>query len=189
MTIERTLVLIKPDGIIRGLIGKIISKFEDTGLKIAGLKMVWPNKELAKKHYPLDEEWAKATFEKTKKSAEKENRKVEFKDHIEFGKSIQGWLVDFLTESPVVAMVIEGPHAVEIVRKIVGPTEPRQAPLGTIRGDFASIESYAMTNSKGRALRNLIHASDAPETAKREISVWFSKNEMHDYKLPIEKHF
>jgi len=178
--IEQTLVLIKPDGVKRGIIGKIISRLEDTGLKICAMKMIWPDSELAVKHYPLEEEWARGVFDKAKSAAEKEKKKFEFEDHQKYGKFIQDSLKDFIKESPVVAMVIKGSHAIELVRKITGPTEPRQAPPGTIRGDFASV-SYEISNKNKKAVRNLIHASDSPKTAKKEISLWFSPNEIHEY--------
>ncbi len=182
MAIEQTLVLIKPDGVKKNIVGKIISRFEDTGLKIAAIKMVWADKELAEKHYPLEEEWAKSAYEKSRQAAEKSSREFKFKNHLDFGTFIQNTLKDFITESPIIAMVLEGPHAIEIVRKIVGPTEPRQAMPGTIRGDFISIESYTTADTGKRAIRNLIHASDSKENAKREIQIWFSKSEIHDYK-------
>ena len=178
---EQTLILIKPDGVKRNLIGKIISRLEDSGLKVCALKMVWPDAKLAEQHYPLDEEWAKAVFKKTKTAFEKENKEFEFSDYKKYGKFIQDSLKEFIRESPVVALVVKGPHAIEIVRKMVGVTEPRQAAPGTIRGDFASIESYERSNADKRAVRNLIHASDSPENAQREISLWFSKDEIHDY--------
>jgi nucleoside-diphosphate kinase len=142
MAIEKTLILLKPDAIQRGLIGKIIQRFEDTGLKLIGMKMLWPNKELAEQHYPWDETWAKNVFEKTKKSYEKDNKKIPYKDSTELGNELRGWLTSFLQEGPIIAIVLEGPHAIELTRKLVGATEPRQATPGTIRGDFASIESY-----------------------------------------------
>ncbi|MBX4196445.1 nucleoside-diphosphate kinase [Candidatus Pacearchaeota archaeon] len=179
---EQTLILIKPDGVMRGLIGRIISRFEETGLKIVGLKMVWADDKLAKSHYHLDEEWAKNVFAKTKSTHEKEGKPFKFKDHMEFGGLIQQWNMEFLREGPVIAAVIEGPAAVEIVRKMIGHTEPKQAAPGTIRGDFAMIESYAIANDKQRVLRNLAHASDSPETAQREIALWFKPNEVHSYK-------
>lgn len=178
---EQTLILIKPDAVQRQLIGEIIKRFEKCKLKVCGLKMVLPDEELARKHYPLDEEWAKQAFEKTKKSAQEENRELEFSDHLEFGKTLQNWLVNFITESPIIAMIIKGPNAISLVRKIVGATEPCKADSETIRGDFASEESYEKANSAKRCLRNLIHASDSAETAEREISVWFLNHEMHDY--------
>ena len=185
---ERTLVLIKPDGVSRSLIGKIISRFEDTGLKIVGMKMLWADKKQALKHYPLDEEWAKNVFEKTKKVYDKEGKKLNYKDHIEMGKTIQSWLTAFLSEGPIISLVIEGPHAVELARKIVGSTEPRQASPGTIRGDFASIESYLVADDKKRVLRNLIHASDTLENAKKEVKVWFKEEEIYNYQKDLDKH-
>lgn len=171
---EKTLVLIKPDGVQRGLIGKIIGRFENIGLKIIALKMIRPDENLAQKHYPLDEEWAKNLFNKTKASYEKDGRPLEYKSHIELGKAIQKRLVNFLCSCPIIALVLEGPHAIEIVRKLVGSTECRAAQPGTIRGDFASIESYAIADKKQRAIYNLIHASDSKATAEKEISLWFS---------------
>ncbi len=158
MTIQRTLVLIKPDGVYRGLIGEIIKRFEQRGLKIVGLKMVKVTPEHAEKHY------------------EEHKDKPFFKG-----------LVEFLTSGPVVAMVIEGADAIENVRKIVGPTEPKQAPPGTIRGDFAHT-TFKRADEKGTGLPNLIHASDSPETAEREIKLWFKEDEIIDYKLPHEDH-
>ena len=145
MVIEKTLVLIKPDGVVRGLIGEILSRFEKTGLKIIGMKMVWADEKLAKEHYKLDETWAKGMYERTKKTKEAENQPFPYKDHMEYGTMIRDWNAEFLQEGPVIAFVLEGPHAVEIVRKMIGSTEPRQAPPGTIRGDYAMIESYSFS--------------------------------------------
>jgi len=170
---ERTLVLIKPDGVFRHIVGKIVSRFEEGGLKIVGMKMVWVDEKFAEEHYKLDEEWAKNVFQKTKTTREKEGKDFPFNDHMQFGKLIQKWNMDFLREGPVIAIVLEGPHVIEIVRKIVGHTEPRQALPGTIRGDFASFESYERANDSERVLRNLIHASDSLASARREIGLWF----------------
>lgn len=177
---EKTLVLIKPDGVKRNIIGKIISRFEDTGLKIIAVKMIHVNEEHAGKHYPLDEEWARKVFEKTKSVYEKENKPMKYNNHLEWGEEIRKRNIDFIKEAPVVAMILEGPHAIEITRKIIGHTEPRQANPGTIRGDFISIESYMISDAEGRAARNLIHASDSVENAKREIDLWFRKDEIMD---------
>jgi len=158
MTIERTLVVLKPDAIYRGLIGEIIKRFEQRGLKIVAIKMLWVSKEHAEKHY------------------EEHKDKPFFKG-----------LVEFITSGPVVAMVIEGADAVENVRKIVGPTEPKQAPPGTIRGDFAHI-TYKRADEKKVGLPNLIHASGSKEEAEREIRLWFNENEIIEYNLPHEHH-
>lgn len=186
--IERTLILLKPDTVYRSLTGEIISRFEKTGLKIVALKMVWADEDLAKKHYFLDEQWAQNVFEKTKKTRESEGQPFPYKDALEYGRMIQGWNASFLREGPVIAIVLEGPHVVEIVRKMVGTTEPRQASPGTIRGDYAMIESYALANDKSRVLRNLVHASDSKETAEREIALWFVPKEIHSYKKDLDKH-
>lgn len=188
MVMERTLVLLKPDSVSRSLVGKIISRFEDIGLKIIAMKMVWADEALAKEHYALDEEWAKDVFKKTKKTREDAGEPFPYKDYLEYGKMIRDWNANFLKEGPVIALVIEGPHAIEIIRKMVGTTEPRQASPGTIRGDYAMIESYPLANDKSRVLRNLVHASDSAETAKREIAIWFKKSELHSYKKELDKH-
>ena len=179
--IQQTLVLIKPDGVQKQLVGEIIKRFESSNLKVQGMKMVWPDENLAKTHYPLDEEWAKALFEKNKTAAEKENRKTEFTDYLEFGKNIQNCLIKYVTESPVIAMVIQGDNAIEQVRKITGATEPKSSAPGTIRGDLVPEESYEKADAEKRAVRNLIHASDSTETAEKEISLWFSQEEIHNY--------
>lgn len=186
---ERTLVLIKPDGVVRSLIGEILSRFEKTGLKITAMKMVWADEKLARQHYILEEQWAKNVYDKTKLGYEKEGKPFPYKTHMELGEKIQSWNAKFLQEGPVLAFVLEGPHAIEIVRKMVGNTEPRQAVPGTIRGDYSMVESYALADSKTRVLRNLVHASDSVDNAEREISVWFTKNEIHSYSKDLDQHF
>lgn len=187
--IEKTLVLLKHDSVSRGLVGKIITRFEDIGLKIVGMKMILPDEKLAKNHYFLDEEWARNVFEKTKAGYEKDNKPFPYKSHMELGQQIQNWNMTFLMEGPVIALIIEGPHAIEIVRKMVGLTEPKSSPPGTIRGDYAMVESYAVADSKGRVLRNLIHASDSIKSANREIDLWFNQKEVLSYKKELDKHF
>lgn len=189
MTIEQTLVLLKHDAIQRNLVGNIISRFEDTGLKIVGTKMVWADDKRALKHYPLDETWTLQVYQKTKKVYDEKGKKWPYKDHLQMGKTIQSWLVNFLKEGPILALVLEGPYAIEIVRKIVGSTEPRQSTPGTIRGDFAMVESYALADTKQRVLRNLIHASDTVENAKKEIAVWFDNADLYKYTKELDKHF
>lgn len=186
---EQTLVLLKHDAVQRNLIGILIKRFEDAGFKIQAMKMVHANKERAEKHYHLDEVWAQNVFNKTKVAYEKEGKKMDYTDHMHLGKTIQAWNMTFLSEGPVIALVLEGPHAVELVRKMVGSTEPRQAQPGTIRGDFATLESYALADTKKRVLRNLIHASDTVDNAKREIALWFDNKELHQYTKELDKHF
>ena len=188
MTVEKTLILVKHDGVSRGLIGKIVSRFEGMGLKICAMKMVWADEELAGKHYKLAEEWAVKMYERTKKAKEETGEEFPYKDALEYGGMIRSWNMKFLQEGPVVAIVIEGPHAVEIVRKTLGATEPRQANPGTIRGDFASVESYKLADVRKRVLRNLVHGSDTPENAKHEISLWFNKEEIHSYSKDLDRH-
>ncbi|MEK6924985.1 MAG: nucleoside-diphosphate kinase [Nanoarchaeota archaeon] len=187
--IEKTLILLKHDAVYRGLVGRIITRFEDIGLKITAVKMILPDEKLAQNHYFLDEEWAKAVYDKTKLSYEKDGKIFPYKDHMEFGKQIQSWNINFLREGPIIAMVLEGPHAIEIVRKIVGSTEPKSSPPGTIRGDYAMMESYAIADVKNRVLRNLIHASDSTKSADREIALWFTQKEILSYKKDLDKHF
>jgi len=189
MVLERTLILLKHDAIQRSIVGKIIARFEDAGLKLIGMKMIWADEKLTDSHYPYNDEWAQAVYEKTKKGYEKDGKKLPYKNHEEHGKTILSWLADLLKEGPVIAMVLEGPHAVELVRKMVGATEPRQAAPGTIRSDFASIESYALADQKKRAIRNLIHASDTVANAKREVAVWFTDKELYNYQKDLDKHF
>lgn len=179
---ERTLVLIKPDAVKRHLSGKIISRFEETGLKIVGMKMIKASPKTAENHYFLDEEWAKNVYNKTKASYEKSGKSLKYKDHMHLGKTIQKWNMDFLMEGPVIAIILEGPHAIEIVRKLIGSTEPLSSPSGTIRGDFASVESYPVGDKNSRAVRNLVHASDSVKSAEREINLWFKSEEIFDHK-------
>lgn len=182
--IEKTLVLVKPDGVQRGLVGKITSRFEDVGLKIIGMKMVWADEELVKKHYK--DELVPIVGAKTKKDWDTYG--VEHKESVEeIGKMIVKGTRNFLMSGPVVAMVLEGLHAVEIVRKIVGTTGPKDSPPGTIRGDFAhSSVGYASIKKRGAA--NLIHASGNIEEAKEEIDMWFKKEELHAYKTVHDTH-
>jgi len=186
---EQTLVLLKPDSIQRGFIGKIIKRFENSGLKIVGIKMLWASEDLAEQHYRYNDEWAKGVFEKSKTAYEKDGKAFIYKNQMDYGKTIQMWNMNFLREGPVIAMVLEGPHSVEIVRKMVGSTEPRQALPGTIRGDFAVLESYAVADANKRVIRNLIHSSDSLENAQKEISLWFDNSELHKYTKELDKHF
>ena len=177
--IERTLVLVKPDGIYRALVGKIISTFEDAGLKIVGVKMLRPTKELVEKHYIWDEAWAKNVWEKTAKAAEEKGLKPS-ENYVEMGQRIRNLLIKYIVSKPVIAMVVEGNEAISIVRKLVGATSPSRADPGSIRGKYSS-DSYDMGDSKKRAVKNLIHASEDKVTAEREIQVWFTKEELIDY--------
>jgi nucleoside-diphosphate kinase len=144
---ERTLVLVKPDGVQRLLAGRIIARFEERGLKVVGLKLVQVDRELAERHYAVHRE-----------------------------KPFFGSLVEFITSSPLVAMALEGPNAIAVVRTMVGATRPHEAAPGTIRGDLAL-----------ETAQNLIHASDGPETATAELALWFRPTELLDYSRDIDR--
>lgn len=184
--IERSLVMIKPDGVQRGLVGEIIKRFERKGLKIVAMKMVWPDKKRAKEHYNQPKEDALALGNKTLKAYRKRGVKHPIGNKpLEIAKDIQKKLVSYLTTGPVLAMVIEGAHAIQHVRKIRGHTNPLEADIGSITADL-TIDSYFVSDPN-RALRNMVHASGSTEEAKREIDLWFKEDEIHDYDLAIEK--
>jgi len=177
--IERTLVLIKPDGVQRGLVGQIISRFEKTGLKVIALKMTHASKDSAGQHYADDEAWLKSVGEKTLKSYAAKGRAME-ETALEIGQRIRQQLIDFITMSPSIAICVEGHAAIEKVRIMVGDTAPLESKPGTIRGDLA-FDSYGLADAGGRPLQNLIHASDSVDSARREIGIWFSENEICPY--------
>ncbi len=159
--IQRTLVLLKPDAVQRGLAGRIISRFEDAGLKIVGLKMVWIDEEFARKHY----------YDLAQRR----------------GEAVLKRMLKYITNGPVIAIALEGVEAVAVVRKLVGGTEPKTAPPGTIRGDFAHL-SFEYADSKDKAVPNLIHASGNVEEAEQELKLWFKPEELHTYKTVHEVH-
>lgn len=144
---QQTLVIVKPDGVQRSLVGKILARFEERGFKIVALKLVQVSRELAEQHYAVHK-----------------------------GKFFYEGLVGYISSSPVVAMVLEGHEAIGAVRAMVGATRPWEAAAGTIRGDYALM-----------GLRNLIHASDSPETASGEIALWFKRDELHPYSREIDR--
>ncbi|MBI2582090.1 nucleoside-diphosphate kinase [Candidatus Woesearchaeota archaeon] len=159
--IEQTLVLLKPDAVKRGLMGRVISRFEDAGLKVVGSKMVLINEEFGKKHY--------------------------YDIAARRGEKVLQVLLKFMTTGPVMVLCLEGINAVENVRKLVGGTEPKSALPGTIRGDFAHV-SFAYADGQNKAIENLIHASGNAEEAKQEIALWFKAEELHSYKTAHEAH-
>jgi len=183
--IERTVVLVKPDGVQRGLIGEVISRLEKRGLKIIALKMTKPSLEHIDNHYPKDEAWIERLGEKGFKVFDEygidPKDKMGTNDKKEAGKMVRKWLVDYLTEAPVVGMIIEGVHAIDMVRKLAGNTLPSKAEIGTIRGDF-SVDSPAAANLEGRAIKNIVHASENVEEAEHEINHWFSQEDIFTYK-------
>lgn len=183
--LERTLVLVKSDGVQRGLIGEVVGRMEKRGLKVIGLKMVKPTIEHLDEHYPKDEAWIERLGEKGFKVFDEygldPKEYMGTNDKKEVGKMVRKWLIDYLLEAPVVAMVIEGIHAVDMVRKIAGTTLPSKADIGTIRGDY-SVDSPAAANLEGRAIKNILHASETKEEAEHEIAHWFAAEEIYEYK-------
>jgi nucleoside-diphosphate kinase len=186
---ERTFLLVKPDGVKRGLVGEVISRIEQRGLKIIALEMLWPTKEQVDGHYPKDPTWVRRLGEKTLATYAKygydANGELGTDDPEKIGPMVRSWLIEGLTSGPVVKMVIQGIHAVDMVRKIAGPTMPSGAEMGTIRGDY-SVDSAAAANRDKRAVRNLVHASETPQEAKHEIEYWFAPEEIHPYKRAEE---
>ena len=182
---ERTLVIIKPDGVQRTLIGEITGRFERSGLKLVGLKMFVPDAEMIEKHYLVDPEWRMKTGVKTIESYRKKGKVPPTDDPLKATEIILRNLKKYLSSGPVVAMVWQGVHAVGIVRKITGGTEPLTSDMGTIRGDYTT-DSYELADVDGRAVRNLIHASGSPDEAKKEIDLWFTHGEIINYRLVQE---
>lgn len=182
---EQTVVLIKPDGVNRRLVGEIIHRFERAGLKIAAGKMVWPEKEFFQKHYKASEpSTLRRLGEKTLSTYTKfgRNAKKDFgtDDPMELGKMVIKWLVDYVTTGPVFALLLEGQHAVQNAMNLAGPTMPVDAPAGTIRGDF-STDSAAYANAEKRGVMNLVHVSGSIEEANFEKTLWFKPSEILRY--------
>lgn len=178
---ERTLVIVKPDGIQRSLVGEIMKRYERTGLKLVALKMLVPTETMIEEHYLLDPNWKKNVGEKSIASYLKKGETPPSSDPIEVADSVVVSLKKYMTSGPVIAMIWEGGHAVELVRKITGGTEPRSASVGTIRGDFV-LDSYQMADTDTRAIRNLIHASGTVPEAEMEIPHWFKPEEIINYR-------
>lgn len=188
--LERTLVLLKPDTVVRGLVGEIIARFERASLKPIALKVMMVPRELALQHYPDSRtEFLKGMGGKTLQSYGEAgiDPKTELgtDDALEIGKMINKWNMDFLTSGPVVAMVLEGFQAISKVRKVTGFTIPLLAEPGTIRGDLSS-DSPVTANAQGRAVKNMIHASGNPEEAAQEIALWFKEEELVSFKRADE---
>ena len=183
---ERTFVMLKPEGVKRGLVGKVITRFEDAGLKLVAIKMVQAPEELLKKHYKsTDEEYLQtlggktlATYEKYGMDAEKD---FGTRDKLALGKLVMDWLLKYMKSGPVDPMVWEGRHAVENVISLVGPTMPVTAIGGTIRGDY-STDSAAYANVEKRGVMNIVHASGSVEEANVEVGLWFGEDEIHKYR-------
>ena len=182
MKTEKTFVIIKPDGVQRSLIGEIVGRFERVGLKLVAMKMIVPTVDLVEKHYTLDKEWLRKVGEKAIKGYESKGLTPPTKDPLKVGEKVLDHLKKYITSGPVVVMTWQGAHAVGIVRKIVGGTEPLTSDVGTIRGDFV-LDSYQFSDVEGRAVRNIVHASGSIEEAKNEINLWFKEKEIINYRL------
>ena len=187
---ERTFCMIKPDGVMRGLVGDIIARIERAGLKVVALRMEIPSAEKANRHYPMsDEAWVERLGEKSLTSLDELNldpTQILGSDNKgTIGRGVADSLVEYLTSGPVVLMVVEGMHAIEMVRKLAGHTLPVKAAIGTIRGDF-SVDSPAIANVEQRSIHNLFHASENQEEAENEIALWFDGADIPHYELGSE---
>lgn len=183
---EKTLVIIKPDGLQRTLVGEILRRYERTGFKLVALKMLVPTADHVEAHYTLDPKWKENVGKKSIESYEKKGLTPPSTDPIEVGNQVVAALRNYMTSGPVIAMVWQGAHVVEVIRKITGGTEPRSSDVGTIRGDFV-LDSYVMADTDKRAIRNLIHASGSVEEATNEIAHWFKPEDLVNYRLVQEQ--
>lgn len=185
MAIEQTLAIIKPDGVQRGLVGDIIHRFERAGLKIVGMKMVWADKKQVGEHYTDDKAYLESVGQKALFAAR--DRGIEMKETaLEIGQRVRASNMRYISTGPVVAFVLEGNTAVQTVRNIIGGTNPLTADIGTIRGDL-TIDDFTQADAEKRSVRNLMHASGDVAEAKREIPLWFSKKDLHDYQTVVDK--
>jgi nucleoside-diphosphate kinase len=182
---ERTLVIIKPDGVQRSLVGEVIQRYERLGLKLVGIKMAVPTEEHVEKHYTLDPEWRRRTGQKTIDSYKKKGLAPPSEDPLKITEDVLKMLKKYLTLGPVIPMVWQGANAVTIVKKITGGTEPLTSDVGTIRADFM-LDSYSLSDLDGRAVRNIVHVTGSVEESENEIAHWFSPDELIDYRLVQE---
>ena len=179
---ERTLVIIKPDGVQRSLVGEIVKRYERVGLKLVAIKMMVSTAEQIEKHYTLDPTWRQRNGEKSIKGYKDKGLTPPTEDPLEMSAMTLEKLKKYLSSGPVIPMIWQGLHAVEIIRKLTGGTEPLTSDVGTIRGDFV-LDSYKISDDDNRAVRNIIHASGSVEEAEMEIKHWFSENEILSYRL------
>lgn len=178
---EKTFVIIKPDAVQRTLIGEIIQRFERSGLKLVALKNLVPTVGLVERHYTIDQEWIQKVGQKSIDGYIKKNLKPPTTDPIILGQKVLARMTKYMTSGPIIAMVWQGAHAVGIVRKIIGSTEPLTSDVGTIRGDFV-LDSYQTAEIDDRAVRNLVHASGSIVEADKEIEIWFKPEEILSYR-------
>lgn len=182
---ERALIILKPDAVQRSLIGEIISRFERVGLKFTAFKFVVPTEEQLIAHYNKDEAWFIAKGERTIDDLKSQGMPVE-KEALEYGKDIIRLIVRYMQQAPVLAFVVEGNQAIAVSLKLTGATEPKTSDVGTIRGDL-TLDSYGHSTLENRSIRNLIHCSDSPEEAEREIKLWFEESELMQYATAQER--
>ena len=186
---ERTLILVKPDVLQRQIFGEILSRFERKGFKMVAVKMLNATKAQVGEHYTSEEQYLIETGEKAKKGAEARGQDVSNWNSLEWGKIIRDRNIAYLTCGPILAVVLEGPNVVSSVRKVLGSTSPADGDVGTIRADY-SFDSYALADVVARSTRTMLHASDSPENAKREIKIWFKESEIcNNYETVAEKIF
>jgi len=180
---EKSLVIIKPDGIQRFLIGEIIRRYERTGLKLIAMKMLIPTEALATEHYygVGGDAWLEEVGRKARAAYEKKGLTSPFPTNRANGEAVMKSNAKYLSSGPVVVMVWQGNQAVALIRKITGSTEPLSSDVGTIRGDF-TLDSYAMADMDQRSVRNLIHASGSTEDAQKEMKIWFKAEEILRYR-------
>jgi nucleoside-diphosphate kinase len=183
---EKSLVIIKPDGVQRSLIGDIVKRLEQVGLKLVALKFEIPTKEKAKQHYTIDPMWVEKAGKKSLEAHIARGIDVSNMNPLELGNKILAQLQKYMSSGPVVIMVWQGAHSVDVIRKLVGGTEPRTSDVGTIRGDFVH-DSYEISNIEGRSVRNVVHASGTIEEAQKEIENWFKPEEIISYRLIAEE--
>lgn len=183
---DRTLVIIKPDGVQRSLIGEVIRRLERVGLKLVASKFMVPNVDQIEKHYTLDAGWFMSTGSNTIKSYKSKGLPPPFEDPIEVGKWTLEKLKKYMVSGPSLFMVWQGANAAPLVRKLTGVAEPLGSDVGTIRGDFM-LDSYAMADGDVRAVRNILHASGSPKEAEDEINFWFKPEEVIKYTIVQEK--
>ncbi len=182
---ERTFVILKPDTVQRSLMGEVVKRFEQTGLKCTAMKMFVPDEERLVQHYHKSEEWFLKKGTNVVNDLMAQGLPIT-KEPIEYGRDIIRTIVKYMTAGPVVAMVWEGNQAVNVVMKIVGTTEPSTSDVGTLRGDY-TIDSYGHASYENRAVRNLIHCSDAVAEAEREIAIWFTEADIMEYTTAQER--
>ncbi|HAP38081.1 TPA: nucleoside-diphosphate kinase, partial [Candidatus Shapirobacteria bacterium] len=180
------LVIVKPDGVQRALIGEVIKRYEQCGLKLVALKMLIPTKKLALAHYSVDPQWTLKTGTKSLEAAKARGQKLASEDPIVIAENIRKTLVNYISSGPVISMIWQGMNAVGIVRKITGSTEPLSSTPGTIRGDY-TIDSYQAADIDRRSVRNIIHSSGSVQEANKEIDIWFDKKEIINYRLISEE--